>query len=211
MSARVRLRDETRRMIRGEEGFDVEFKETVAGLESGDLVAFANAEGGTILLGVGEISSGNGTKTGEIIGCETGDEPILSVRNKANNCRPPVEIEITEEYTNEASIYRINVSEASRKPVCTIGGTYKIRRERSKAGIDPELMTSLILQREEAEFLARFREAGQTIIEHLEEVEARLGQMIREVEDAAREATDAAHSAAEMAEDAAAAAESLER
>ena len=79
------LKPETRTLIGGSESRDVEFKQSQAGLESSDLVAFANAEGGVIFIGVREELDGTGMKHGIIVGQggDGGDGPP-----------PPEEIEV---------------------------------------------------------------------------------------------------------------------
>ena len=61
------------RMIRGEEGIAVEYKRSVGAVEQDDLAALANANGGTIIVGVPEKRE-QGRQYGEIVGCQAGEE-----------------------------------------------------------------------------------------------------------------------------------------
>jgi hypothetical protein len=55
------ISDNANRLLRHAEGFDVDFKRSLSGLESEDLVSFANSErGGTVLIGVDETKDGRG-------------------------------------------------------------------------------------------------------------------------------------------------------
>lgn len=202
-----RLRPSTKRMINGEEGTDVEYKRSISGLKSDDFISFANAKGGTIIIGVEESKKPNGSQCGEIVGCKISDESKNKINSIAKDCRPPVIVEINTEYYRKKGIYRIDIKSASRKPVCTSGGTYKIRKSGANVLIDPDLMFSLILEREEQEFIKKFNEAGQDILDRIEASEKRLQELIKRVEVTAEDAFRAAQYAAEQAGDAVIAAE----
>ena len=211
-----RLRAGTRRIIAGQEGLDVEFKQSLAAVESQDLVAFANADGGIILVGVAEDSGTHGQQQGRIVGCTVGDRERNSIVSRANACHPPVQLNITVENTNARPILRIDIPAGSRKPHCTSGGSYKIRRDGQKAPLLPEELEMLILRREEETFLLRFAGAAEAIRAEMQRVERTLSEAIQSAEStaeaalaAAQDASHAAEQAAAAAEDAVAAAESL--
>ena len=64
ISKRARL------LLSREEGYDVEFKLSLGGLDPQDMVAFANSEmGGAILVGVEDVRTGSGRQRGVIQGC----------------------------------------------------------------------------------------------------------------------------------------------
>lgn len=180
------LRKETKKMLSGGEFIDVEYKKSIGGLDPEDLVAFANASGGTILVGVSEYKDPTtGLQYGVIVGCDVSDRARTSIISRANSCQPPVQVDIVAENVKKKPIFRVDISEATRKPCCTSGCTYKIRVSGANIGVDPELMTSLIIQREEKEFLKRFREAGESIIREIGDVESKLSKMIEDAIDAA--------------------------
>lgn len=200
-------------MIRGEEGVIVEYKQSVEAVEQDDLVALANAKGGTILVGVQEIRQ-KGRQYGDPIGCEVGEKARRKLLNKANECMPPIDIQITAEGSGKRRILRVDVTEEPKKPCCTSSGTYKIRKNSTKVAIDPELMTAMILERESQEFLKRFKSAGNAIIKTLELATASLEEKLEKIEilvneasKTASEAADSAAQAVEAATDAAAAAD----
>jgi len=200
-NAYSQIRAETLRMIEGEEGYEVEFKESMSGLDAEDIVAFANGDGGTILIGVGEI----GKKTrqrGEIVGCEISDRMKLKVLNKAHSCHPKVDvIIIAEGIKTDKPIYRIDIPVGNRKPYCTAGGTYKTRKDGQKISIDPELMETIIFQREEKEFINRFKAAGDEILESLGQLGVELDEKIEHVASIAEDAALSAQEAAAAAEE----------
>lgn len=209
-----KIRGDTRRLLEGQEGRDVDFKERAEGVDPEDLVAFANAGGGTILVGVREIETEQGLQRGEVVGCTISDQTKIGFLNKAASCRPPIEIEITVENLADKPIYRIGISEGPRKPYCTQKGTYKIRSDGRNVAIDPDMMTALIVERETERFLERFRAAAADVVRNLQEMEQRLIKGLGQVEavaqravEAADRATWAAEEATTAAQDAAAAAE----
>src|SRR5690242_20343094 len=78
-------------MLNRSETYDVEFKESVSGLESSDIVSFANSDrGGTILIGIREAKTPKGQQRGEIIGCPIGDKEKLKILGKVNSCIPEI-------------------------------------------------------------------------------------------------------------------------
>ena len=85
------------------EGYKIEFKESLSNL-SKELVAFANSSGGRVFLGVND--------KGKIIGYELNNKIKSQIQDIANNCDPPVNIQI-EKYQN---IVIINIKEGLDKP-----------------------------------------------------------------------------------------------
>lgn len=211
------IRAQTRRMINGEEGIDVEFKRSHAEVSPQYFVAFANATGGSIIVGVEETKDESGRQKAIIVGCEVNDRTKRALLSRANSCRPKIPIEVTVENSNDKPIYRIDVPEGPSKPYCTEKGTYKIRLDGANAAIDPPMMAAIILEREAGQFVARFRQAADGITGRLVDLESRLARRIgqvewaaEEAERAAREASDAAHEAIDAAVAAADAASSLQ-
>ena len=205
-SSYPKLRPETIRMINGAEGYDVEFKENASGLETEDIVAFANGRGGIILIGVQEIGKKRQQK-GQIVGCEISDRAKRSILDKANNCDPKIDINIIAEgIRTKTPIYRLEIPASDRKPHCTRGGTYKIRKDGQNIGIDLELIKTMIFEKEEKEFISRFKAAGDEILKTLKELGAGLDEKIDNVASIASEAASSAEQAAASAEEAAGAA-----
>ena len=200
---------DTKKLLDVQEGREVDFKQDPKAIDSEDLVAFANAGGGTVLAGVEEHESGDGTQSGRIIGCRVDDKTKQAIVGKASSCRPSIDLSIrVENSSTKQPILRIDVPEGSDKPYATSGGTYKIRAEGRNVGISPQLMKAMILEAEADQFVARFRHAADDLIGKLDEVSERLTSEIQAVGQAAERASQAALSAASAAQDAIDAAES---
>ena len=209
------IRRETRRMIDGWEGRTVDFKLTHAAVTAEDLVALANAQGGTLLVGVEEVNTPEGQR-GRIVGCDVSDRTRNAIVSRANGCTPPVQMALTCENMKRPNrqVMRIDVPQSGMKPHCTQGGTYKVRIQGQNAALLPQQLLAMFLEREGDTFLARFRQAALELMQQLEEIESSIsGQLVeldmtvQQAVTAADEARAAAAWAGEAAELAAAAAE----
>jgi len=99
----------------GETAF-VEFKQKVASPEklAREIAAFANCDGGMILIGVGD--------RGELIGLETYlEEEFWLQKAAAEECIPPVNIEVELFQHGQRDILIVKVPEAEQKPVYVKG------------------------------------------------------------------------------------------
>jgi predicted HTH transcriptional regulator len=153
------------------ETHDVEFKESIFGLDASDIVAFANSEkGGTIFLGVREDSDDAGHQRGYVIGCPVGDKEKLKIFNKAESCIPPVDIDVYAEVVYGKRIYRIYIPSGTDKPYCTAGGTYKIRGDARTNPLTPTRLLNLFLEMEGDRFITRFKDATQELTERLDRI-----------------------------------------
>jgi predicted HTH transcriptional regulator len=198
------LSKSTRSLIAGEESKTVDFKIKASGVKTDDFVAFSNGSGGTILIGVDEISDPKKGQRGRVVGCKIDDQTRQGLIGMAASCRPSIEIGIRlENIGTEQPIIRIDIPEGSKKPYCTSSGVYKIRGEGQNIAIDPNMMRAIILESEAEQFVARFKEAGDELLAQIQKVHADLAERITEVEYAAELATDAAQQAADAAEEAA--------
>jgi hypothetical protein len=136
--------------IEGSESIDTEFKEIIPASLRDSIIAFANRNGGTIIIGVTEKKD-KGRITGEIKGLEnpdiTGDRD--KIRNWASDLQPPVDVSFYDYDTDDGkTIYVIRIKESKSKPVGTLSGTYKIRVEGGTRGLDPQSMRHLIIGEE---------------------------------------------------------------
>jgi predicted HTH transcriptional regulator len=153
------------------ETFDVEFKESVSGLESSDIVSFANSErGGTILVGIREAKSPKGQQRGQIIGCPIGDKEKLKILSKVNSCTPDVSVEIYVENLKGKTFFRIEIPSGTDKPYCTSGGTYKIRGDGITQNLNPTQLLNIFVEKEGERFLKHFREATNVLETYLESI-----------------------------------------
>lgn len=158
------------KMINKEEGYEVEFKESVAGLKSEDLVAFANSmAGGVILIGVKDSTDSYGRQVGSIIGSSITDNNKLSILNKAQSCRPPVNVEITTEEIDGENIYVIEIPSGEYKPYCTDAGTYRIRGDGQKRSLYPSELLSLFMESERNKFIDSFKAVTKELEDNLHE------------------------------------------
>lgn len=147
-------------LLDGQENQDVDFKRQLSGLASADLVAFANSPtGGTILIGVDEIVGNNGLQRGMAVGCPVGDKEKLIIINKAENCVPPIEVEVYVENADSLPFFRIEIPPGPDKPYCTRKGIYAIRGDGRTKALLPGRLLSLFMETEAEQFFARFREA----------------------------------------------------
>lgn len=168
------LSERARSLLKGEESYDVEFKEALSGLHSSDLVAFANSTtGGTILVGVREYANAEGRQRGKIIGCPVGDEEKLSIVNRAESCIPSIELEVFVENAERCPFFRIEIPSGRDKPYCTAGGTYKVRGNARTNALTPSRLLHLFMESESQAFLERFSNATAKLEDDLAEMDAR--------------------------------------
>ena len=94
------------------EGYTLEFKRAVNSDLSKELVAFANASGGRILIGVDDHNT--------IVGCDVSNKALSQIDNMAASCDPPVAIHL--EKLSPQKILVIHVPEgANRHHRCNKG------------------------------------------------------------------------------------------
>ncbi len=105
-------KDELNMILKGGEGYKIEFKEGIGSPEK-ELVAFANSSGGRIFFGV--------TDDGEIKGIKTTNKLKSRIQDMARNCRPEIKISI--EALDDVLI--IHVREGVDKPYECSSGFYK--------------------------------------------------------------------------------------
>lgn len=86
------------------EGQRVEFKERVSKAITSEMVAFANAEGGTIYCGI--------TDNGVVIGTATDNKILSQIHDLARNCEPSISVQTT--ITDKVVV--ITVPEGTEKP-----------------------------------------------------------------------------------------------
>lgn len=181
-----KISDRAKFLLNKEEGYDVDFKQSLSGLDSSDFVAFANSEnGGAILIGVKEIEK-NGRQRGKVVGCPVGDTEKMSILSKADSCIPPVETEVYIENSENKPFYRIEIPSGLEKPYCTSGGTYKIRGDGRNNPILPRKLLSMFLQSESDIFVKRFQTATKELESHLNDtnykVNLEMNNLLKNVE-----------------------------
>jgi ATP-dependent DNA helicase RecG len=105
--------DQVELFIREGEGLTVEFKERYTPRIDEDIVAFANAKGGTILLGVRD----NGTIVGESL---TNDLKA-KINSLARNCKPSLSVQLAQ----VGEVAAVVVPEGGEKPYSCGSGYYR--------------------------------------------------------------------------------------
>jgi predicted HTH transcriptional regulator len=190
------LTKDTQDLIRGQEGREVDFKIKPNGVKPDDFVAFANARGGAILIGVDEEINEIGNQCGKVVGCSISEKVKQGFINSAASCRPSLDITVHVENAGTTKpIYRIDVPEGKNKPYCTNAGLYKMRADGQNIAIDPPLMKAIIIEQEASKFVTRFKAAGDELLEQIDRVHKDLGEQVTQVEQAAKRAERAAKEA----------------
>lgn len=111
----MNLRDLKNLIATGESSF-LEFKHKVASPEkiAKEMVAFANTNGGRILIGVED--------NGDIVGIESYYEEEFWLNEASKNvCVPPVDINIEMVHTGKKDVLIVEVAESEQKPIAVKG------------------------------------------------------------------------------------------
>jgi len=131
------------------EGYYTEFKRNINSDFKKELVAFANASGGSIFLGIED--------DGAVCGIQITNQLISQIQDAASECDPPVNIEII---NHSDQVLQIHVFESIIKPHRTTSGFYL------RVGANSQKMrTDSILEFLEKEGRVRFDERIRTDIE----------------------------------------------
>lgn len=147
-------------LLNQQENATVDFKEHLDGLHPDDLVAFANTDrGGSILIGIREITLPDGRQGTDITGTEIGDSQKLTIINKAASCLPPVEVQLVYENIAARPFIRIEISPSQHRPHCTASGTYKIRENGRNKALNPRELLAIFMESEGDRFFDRFTRA----------------------------------------------------
>ncbi len=155
-----RLSRRTRLLLNQPEGREVEFKRDVGAVKHKILIAFANsATGGTVLVGVEEVTVADGVQRGRIVGCDVSDSARLQIQNRALSCIPPINVQIFTENIAQRPLLRIEIPSGTNKPYCSQSGEYCIRSDSRIRALQPGELLDLFMEREGAQFVARFRHA----------------------------------------------------
>ena len=102
-------------LIEQGEGFHLEFKESVKSSLAKEFVAFANAKGGRVLIGVDDNDTLVGRKLSNCIRSD--------IQNIARGCDAPIDVDI-ETVDGEPTVLVINVGEGLNKPYKCSDGFY---------------------------------------------------------------------------------------
>jgi hypothetical protein len=198
-------------LLRRNEGLDVDFKRDLRGLHPEDLVAFANTpHGGAILLGVSEATDERGRQVAKVTGCPVGDAEKLQIVNKAQECIPPIHVEVFPEEVKGVTFLRVEIPASVTRPHSTSAGAYKIRTDGRNRPLRPDEISTILLERESAAFRERFTEATATLARTLERLVAEVGGIEANLEAQLQGISSSADHAGSEASDAAWTLRSLE-
>ncbi len=100
---------ELKLILKEGEGYKVEFKENITGVDK-DIVAFSNSSGGRIFIGI--------TDEGKIKGIKITNRLKSEIQNIASNCEPPIKLK----FKSFENILIIEIEEGKDKPYkCSLG------------------------------------------------------------------------------------------
>lgn len=136
--------EDVRRLVAGNEGSNIEFKETTGQLERGmeTLCAFLNGEGGTVLFGV--------TDKGKIVGQEVTDSTKRAIAEAINRLEPTTAVKVFYVPVNEDEkcVVALHVKDMRYdRPFCYKSRPY-MRCESVTLAMPQSTYTELIFQRE---------------------------------------------------------------
>ncbi len=114
MKFRKTTGDELALLLEEGEGYSLEFKESVNTDLAKELVAFANASGGRILIGVNDA--------GHVVGCDISNKALSQIQDAALSCDPEVAIHV--EKLSSPKILVIHVPEGANRPHRCAKGFY---------------------------------------------------------------------------------------
>lgn len=151
------------------ENLSVQFKSTLSSLKGPDIVGMANAEGGSILLGIEEHVE-KGVQKGKIVGVTDLEKIRRTVNNLCTSCSPPIRPRIQRVKHSKGTVVIVGIDKA-RSVTCTRGGTYVIRLTGGRQALDPERLKQKFFEQESAAFLNQFRSASAEIVAQLEKLD----------------------------------------
>ncbi len=164
---------ETKKLLNKEEGTDVDFK--VEGIDSEDIVAFANSKnGGIVLIGVEEVKDELGRVRGNVIGAKIGDTEKLKIINKALDCSPPIQVNIIYENVSDKPIIKVEIPRGPYRPYCTKKGVYKTRNDSRNQALTSDQLFEIFLEREYKTFIDKFKDATKELKDDVTEIAMQL-------------------------------------
>lgn len=150
----------TAALLRRGEDYEVEYKETIDAVKARDLVAFANAPaGGVILAGFRETRASAGPSRFDAVGCRLSDEELRGLQGRARTCIHPVEMRIRPEKVDSRDVLRIDIIASRTRPHCTPQGEYLVRGYGTTLPMLPPGLFDLLLGLRRSEVQSLYQEA----------------------------------------------------
>ena len=119
------------------EGLKIEFKESFDSKSfAKELVAFANASGGQIFIGINDKS--------EVIGFSPNNTLKSQIQDVARNCEPPIKISLETFIFQKIGILIVNVREGMNKPYLCSSGFYLRQGANAQKLTRDEIIQSII-------------------------------------------------------------------
>ena len=150
------------------ENLSIQYKPTLASLKGPDIVGMANAEGGSILLGVEKYDE-NSVKKGKVVGVTDLEKTRRVVNNLCTSCSPPVRPSIQRVNHSKGTVLIIGINNA-RSVTCSRDGTYVIRLTGGRQALDPERLKQRFFEQESSAFLNQYRLASSEVVAQLEKL-----------------------------------------
>jgi len=164
------LTKRTRDMLASNENLKVDFKREPSGVKSSDFVAFANANGGTLLIGVDEYTADNGMQRGRVVGCSIDDKARLALINKALECTPSIDVQVFTENIKRLAMLRIEILPNQSRPFCNSRGEYSVRDNGRNRALYPSELLNIFLESESELFYRRFQSVASDLENQVKQV-----------------------------------------
>jgi len=175
------LTKRTRAMLASNENSEVDFKREPSGVKSSDFVAFANANGGTLLIGVDEYTADSGMQRGKVVGCSIDDKARLALINKALECTPSIDVLVFTENIKNLPILRIEILPEQNRPFCNSRGEYSVRANGRNRALYPSELLNIFLESESELFYRRFQSVAIDLENQVKQVNSVLNADLNDV------------------------------
>ena len=123
-------REELNFILQEGEGFKIEFKEYISGIDK-DMIAFANAEGGRVFVGIDD--------TNKLKGIKFTNKLKAQINDIAKNCDPPISIGLNQFY----NVVVIDVPTSNNKPHKCSSGFY-LRKDATSQKMERDELVDFI-------------------------------------------------------------------
>lgn len=173
------LKIEILKQIKKGESVTCDFK-TNENIEQEDIISFANANGGKIVLGVKENKKDNKF---EVVGIVFDDKVRCSLSSKIDGCSPKIKYQIEDILIENKTVVVITIDEGIEKPYMTSGGTFKVRVGTSNRPISQTELSDMVIKREIEQFTGHYNKIKEEIKVDLEDIKGKFDEVKLETEE----------------------------